>query len=249
MITDSFDDKTRTLIRLEDFYGEQAHLVDCCLLIFSHRLHSELLRLFPCRQIGEIGSVNGVTPIWCFEHFGKPLAFYLSPVGSTMAAQYCIEANWVCGATRFILFGSAGSLYSEKTAGRYVLPTEAYRDEGMSYHYAPPADYIAVPGHRTVAEVFRSLGVPFAEGRVWTTDAFLRETAGQVARRRAEGCIAVEMEIAGVQAVCDFHGFSLYAFLETGDSFSDEAYTPDGLQEANHSMQKLQLALEIARRI
>ena len=119
----------------------------------------------------------------------------------------------------------------------------------MSYHYAPPADYIAVPGHETIAALFRERGVPYVEGRVWTTDAFLRETAGQVARRRAEGCLAVEMEIAGVQAVCDFHGFSLFAFLETGDSFSDEGYSPDGLQEANHNTDKLRLALEIARRL
>ncbi len=249
MITDSFDDRTKTLIRLEDFYGAQAHIAERCLLVFSRHLHDELLSRFPCRPVAEIRSVNGVTPIWCFELDGKPLAFYLSPVGSTMAAQYCIEANWVCGATRFIMFGSAGSLDAEKTSGRYILPTEAYRDEGMSYHYAPPADYIAVPGHALIAELFRERGVPFAEGRVWTTDAFLRETAGQVARRRAEGCLAVEMEIAGVQAVCDFHGFSLYAFLETGDSFSDEGYTPEGLQEANHDAYKLELALELARRI
>ena len=249
MITDSFDNQTKTLIRLEDFYGERGYAADACLLVFSRSLHDELLRRFPCRTVGEIGSVNGRTPIWCFEHDGKPLAFYLSPVGSTMAAQYCIEANWICGAASFILFGSAGSLDAEKTAGRYVLPTEAYRDEGMSYHYAPPADYIAVPGHGVIAPIFRELGVPYTEGRVWTTDAFLRETAGQVARRRAEGCIAVEMEIAGVQSVCDFYGFSLYAFLETGDSFSEDSYTPHGLHRANHDAFKLQLALEIARRL
>lgn len=249
MITDSFDNETRTLIRLEDFYGEQAHLTDCCLVTFSGLLHAELLRRFSCRRIAVIGSANGETPVYGFEHFGRTLGFYLSPIGSTMAAQFCIEANWVCGATRFIMFGSAGSLDAKKTAGRFILPTEAYRDEGMSYHYAPPADYLAVPGHRALAPIFRELGVPYTEGRVWTTDAFLRETAGQVARRRAEGCLAVEMELAGVQAVCDFHGFSLYAFLEAGDSFSADGYTPEGLRDANHSTLKLQLALEIARRI
>lgn len=249
MITDSFDDRSRTLIRMEDFYGPQAHLAERCLILFSHQLRDELLRLFPCRPIAEIRSANGVTPIYGFEQDGRPLAFYLSPIGSTMAAQYCIEANWVCGATRFVMFGSAGSLDAERTAGRYVLPTEAYRDEGMSYHYAPPADYIAVPGHRAIAALFRGLGVPYTEGRVWTTDAFLRETAGQVAKRRAEGCIAVEMELAGVQAVCDFHGFSLYDFLEPGDSFSDDEYSPHGLHRANHDTNKLQLALEIARRL
>ena len=57
------------------------------------------------------------------------------------------------------------------------------------------------------------------------------------------------MELAGVQAVCDFHGFSLYGFLEAGDSFSADGYTPEGLREANHDAFKLELALEIARRL
>ena len=38
-------------------------------------------------------------------------------------------------------------------------------------------------------------------------------------------------------------------FLEAGDSFSSDEYTPVGLQEANHRTEKLQLALEIARRL
>lgn len=32
--------------------------------------------------------------------------------------------------------GSAGSLDKEKTDNKFVIPTESYRDEGMSYHYA-----------------------------------------------------------------------------------------------------------------
>lgn len=36
-------------------------------------------------------------------------------------------------------------------------------------------------------------------------------------KRKSEGCIAVEMECAGVQAVCDFRGLELYNFLFSGD--------------------------------
>ena len=52
----------------------------------------------------------------------------------------------------------------------------------------------------------------------------------QIAARRAEGCIAVEMELAGVQAVCAHHGFALYDFLMTGDVLDAPVYTPDGLR-------------------
>lgn len=82
------------------------------------------------------------------------------------------------------MFGSAGSLNKEKTQGRFVVPTEAYRDEGISYHYAPPSDYIVIRNHEKLASIFDELHLPYIKGRVWTTDAFLRETAGQVAMRQ-----------------------------------------------------------------
>jgi uridine phosphorylase len=41
--------------------------------------------------------------------------------------------------------GIAGTLDQEATTGKYVIPTAAYLDEGMSYHYASPSDYISIP--------------------------------------------------------------------------------------------------------
>ena len=52
----------------------------------------------------------------------------------------------------------------------------------------------------------------------------LRETKGLVARRKSEGCIAVEMELAGVQAACDFYHLELYDFLEAGDVLEESGY-------------------------
>ena len=45
----------------------------------------------------------------------------------------------------------------------------------------------------------------------------LREAVNLVRKRKEEGCIAVEMELAGVQAISDFYGFELYDFLVAGD--------------------------------
>ena len=94
--------------------------------------------------------------------------------------------------------------------------------------------------------MFSDKGHPYVEGRVWTTDALYRETRGQVEQRKQEGCLAVEMELAGLQAVCDYHGFELYDFLVTGDVVDQEDYTPEGLHEANHSIGKFFIALDIA---
>lgn len=57
------------------------------------------------------------------------------------------------------------------------------------------------------------------------------------------------MELAGVQALCDFYGLTLYDFLEAGDVISDSSYDINGLHAANHDLGKLYLALEIATMI
>ena len=187
--------------------------------------------------------------VYMLEHDGRNIAVFLCGIGATLAGGNVEELNWLTGATKFIMFGSAGSLDRRATEGKYVIPTEAYRDEGMSYHYAPPADYIRIQNADRLAELFSELGLPHVKGRIWTTDAFYRETRALTEARRAEGCIAVEMELAGVQAVCDFHGFELWDFLVTGDVLDAPSYEFDGLSAANHDLDKLWIALELAKRI
>lgn len=244
MITDSFDIATETYINEEDFYGKQGKMVDTCIIIFSDQIYQKILTTYACKKISEISGCNGSTDIMSLVYKGKEIAFYLTELGSTMCAQCMIEAAWVSGAYRFIMSGSCGSI-SEKTKGKYIIPTESYRDEGMSYHFKKPSDYIAIKNHEKVASFFKENHIPYIEGRVWTTDAFTRETRGAVQKRREEGCLAVEMEIAGVEAVADFYGFELYTFLECGDTFAEE-YNNTGLNEANHNHSKFEIELEFA---
>ena len=249
MITDSFDNKSEPLFTPEQFLGPQKHLCDICILTFSHVILKELQTRFALREIGSLDSANGSRPVYAFAYNGMTLAVMLAGIGATIAGNDVIELNWLTGATKFIMFGSAGSLNREATAGKYVIPTEAYRDEGLSYHYAPPADYIAIGNANATAALFDELHLPYVKGRVWTTDAFYRETRDQFEKRRSEGCLAVEMELAGVQAVCDFHGFELYDFLVTGDVLDAPVYENSELSSANHDLDKLLIALEMAKRI
>lgn len=59
----------------------------------------------------------------------------------------------------------------------------------------------------------------------------------------------MEMELAGVQSVCDYYGFALYDFLVTGDVLSEEKYEVESFNDANHNLDKFYIALEIAKRI
>ena len=249
MITDSFDRSGDAIITPGSLFGEKKDLCGLAVATFSREIYAAVLMRYPNEVIGETRCVNRVKPIHLVTADGLKFVFYLSEVGSMASSTDVIEINWKTGAEKFILFGSAGALDRQLTTGRYILPTAAYRDEGMSYHYAPPADYIPIRNADFLAGLFERNGLPYVKGKVWTTDAFYMETREQLRRRKAEGCIAVDMELAGVQAVCDYYGFELYDFLVTGDIVDQPDYTPDGLPEANHSWDKFDVALVIARSI
>ena len=85
--------------------------------------------------------------------------------------------------------------------------------------------------------IFDNLGLPNVAGKVWTTDAIYRETKAKLDARKKEGCIAVEMELA------------LYDFLVTGDVLDQAIYDATGLAAANHDVDKLYIAIELAKRI
>lgn len=249
MITDSFDNKSEAIISPDSFYGEKKHLCELAIATFSREIYAAVLEQYPNEQIGEIRAANRCRPIHLLTVGELKIVFYLTEIGATLAATDVIDVHWLTGADKFILFGSAGALDKEATAGKYVIPTQAYRDEGMSYHYAPAADYIDIRNADMLAGIFEKLNLPYVKGRVWTTDAIYRETRNLVAERKSEGCIAVEMELAGVQAVCDYYGLQLYDFVVTGDVVDSLNYTPEGLHEANHSLDKFYVALEIAKRL
>ena len=61
----------------------------------------------------------------------------------------------------------------------------------------------------TAVSALTELGIPFALGKTWTTDAMYRETPDMIALRRNEGCITVEMETAAFFAVSKFYNIPL----------------------------------------
>ena len=249
MITETFDIKTKALFGPETFCRIHEQKCELCIVTFSKKIEQGVLKTFDCEVIAEVFALNGPITTYMFEYKGKKIAFYMSPIGSAVSVMNLLEVSYMTGATKFVMFGSAGSLDPEKTTGKYVVPTESYRDEGISYHYAHASDYIDVPGSAKVAEIFEELSLPYVCGRTWTTDAFFRETEGNIAKRKADGCIAVDMELSGVQAACTFSGLELYDFLVTGDVLGAGTYTRGTLDRVNHDIDNFYTALEIAVRI
>jgi uridine phosphorylase len=168
---------------------------------------------------------HGDHPIWLVEHSGESVALVCPGVGAP-AAVTSLEVMIALGATHIIGCGGAGIVKSGFDVGHVIVPTGAVRDEGTSYHYAP-ADVEVAPHPRALAaidDVLTEAGVPHDRGLVWTTDAFFRETPAKVARRREQGCIAVDMEVAAMFACAAFRGASYAQLLYAGDDVSAEEW-------------------------
>jgi len=169
--------------------------------------------------------------------------------GSASAAL--MEEVIAKGGRKFLFFGSCGVLDSNIVAGHLIVPTSAYRDEGVSYHYMQTSDYLDIYTSDKMSSIFEELDYPYVKTKTWTTAAFYRETKNNMIKRRAEGYLVVEMECASLAAVAQFRNVEFYQFLYTEDSL-------DGIEWDSRIMGKLikddrwkylSIALEVASRI
>lgn len=248
MITDSFDDKSKVII--EPFINESAPEVDACIVTFSDKIELAVLQNHNCTQIGEFNCATRSTPVYLLEHNGRRFAFFKTMIGAPACVGTIEDSLAAIKTKKYIVFGGAGCLDKEIAHGKVMIPTAAYRDEGTSYHYAPAADYITVRNHQAVTRFMEISGIPFVKGLTWTTDAFYRETENNFKKRKADGCISVEMECAALQAMCDFRGLELYTFFTSGDLLDapewDKRHEDEELEGTQHDARHFDIALGLA---
>ena len=178
-------------------------------------------------HVAQVDTVLGSLPVYTMEHEGSPLTVAHPGLCAPLAAAV-LEELIALGCRTFIACGGAGVLDRSLVRGTVVVPTSAVRDEGVSYHYLPPSRELPVDPE-VVASIVATLerqGVPHRLGKTWTTDAVYRETPVKIARRRGEGCVAVEMECAALLAVAKFRGVRFGQILATGDDVSGSEWDP-----------------------
>jgi len=231
-----FDDAPEAVIepkRLIEPGDVPRHAVVC----FFQDVITRLSQQHTARVVKHMRSEIGTHPVYELDVNGRRLAVFHPGVGAPLAAGL-LEEVIALGCRDFIACGGAGVLDSSIAVGHIIVPTAAVRDEGTSYHYLPPGREVE-PDPEAVAAIeaaLRAHSVDYVTGKTWTTDAIYRETPSKVARRRAEGCLAVEMEAAAFFAVARFRGVRLAQMLYGGDDvaaaqWSSRSWTTHGVRE------------------
>ena len=192
-----------------------------CVFAFLGDYIEEYANKAGAKQVSTFVSATKKYPIYIIKYKGEEIVLCQAPVGAAPAAQIL---DWLIGygVREIISAGSCGAL-QQFPEGTFLIPGKALRDEGTSYHYAPPSRFMEISqrARKAIGETILEHGMKYQEVTTWSTDGFFRETKEKVAYRKSEGCSVVEMECSALAAVSAFRCATWGMILYTADSLAD----------------------------
>lgn len=249
-INESFDNSSPEVVRASDFFEPIADFPEKVIVTYTRRVFEILLDRHNAIEVSRLYTSAAPIPVYAFEHDGQRFAAYLSMIGGPAAAAI-MEEVIAMGGRKFLFFGSCGALEDHILEGHIAVPTAAWRDEGTSYHYLPASDWIEIETASKMMRILEELKVPHHETRVWTMDAFYRETRATVQKRVEAGCGVVDMECASTAAVARVRGVDFYQFLFGADSLAGDEWDPRTIATFPDEQRAMlaDLAVRVAARI
>jgi uridine phosphorylase len=163
-------------------------------------------------------------------------------VGRVVGASFAVlvaEELFASGCKLVVSLTSAGQIVPVGEPPYFVVIDRSLRDEGTSYHYAPPSEFAEADPTlvKKAAMALDQSGLQSFVGASWTTDAPFRETAEAIEAARTKNILAVEMEAAalytfarsaGARMLCLAHVTNTMG--QAGDDF--EKGEADGTRQA-----------------
>jgi uridine phosphorylase len=194
---------------------------ECCVICFFMDVVEKVVSEHDARVLAENPWEDGPHPVYELAYRGQRLAFLHPGIGSALAGGI-LEEVIAFGCSKFIACGGCGVLEKEIAPGHLIVVSAAVRDEGVSYHYLPPAREVQAESSalESLIRILNEQRIPYLVGKTWTTDAPYRETNAKIRKRREEGCLAVEMEAAGMMAVSKYRDVPFGQVLYAGDDLS-----------------------------
>jgi uridine phosphorylase len=211
------------------------------------------------RRMRESGEARPFTPWACyhtrldtFTLAGETVGIVGCAVGAPFAVLVA-EQLFASGCRLLLSVTSAGQIVQSAPPPYFVIIERSLRDEGTSYHYAPPAEFSAADPRlvQIARDALKDKPQHILVGATWTTDAPFRETAAAIEQAKSRGALAVEMEAAAlyafagsinVEVLCMAHVTNTMG--QSGDDF--EKGEADGTRDALAVLESLVAAFRPA---
>ena len=142
--------------------------------------------------------------------------------GGRFAADTAITTEILCNAEAkcLIRIGSCGSLSKNINIGDLVVATGALRGDGVSPYYVGK-DFVTEPDKALTAalvEAAKATGLNVHTGKVWSTDAILRETKEVVNEVVDQGAVAVDMVSSVFLTLAQLYKIPAVSILAVSDN-------------------------------
>ena len=242
-------DESEEILKAKDMARDKTKLPEIAIVTFKQELIDEVDKDSNWERCGLV-EAGSIIPIYKTKYNNKEVAIIRTLMGAPMAAAM-MEELISRGVKKFIFFGSCGTLSNEIPPSCFILPEEAYRDEGTSYHYLPASDFIDVSTVDKLKKIFDEENIKYMTTKVWTTDALFKETINKVKSRREMGCLAVDMECSAIMAVARARGVEAYQFLYTDDTLDGIEWDARTILDDRTALLKicLDIALKVSLKI
>lgn len=244
MILEEFDYSKKAVINPEMIVDKVEGMPKVAVTCFARETFSRLLSELKGEMIAESSCANMVFQIYKTNYNGVDIALFMADVGAPTCVGI-IEDVFAMGVEKVVVFGTCGVLDSSIEDCSVIVPDRAVRDEGTSYHYVPASDEIDVNvGYKDLfCRMLDELGCSYRVGKVWTTDAFYRETPDKVAKRKASGCICVDMECSALAALAQFRNKDIVQFFYAADNLDKEKWDARSLSNDANLLEKDRVAM------
>lgn len=219
---------------------------------FSEAMIQVIVEKYKGKKIAHLISVGGNTTIYEIMFGNVRIAVCQVMIGAPACVSN-LEELIALGAKKVLVCGECGVLDQSIEDAHLIIPTSAIRDEGTSYHYQPASDEIELDTYSVeiIENLFKSKGLPYTKGKIWPTDAPYRETQEKIIRRKAQGCIAVEMECAALAAAARLRKITFAQFVYACDNLDTNVWEQRGLTSRPiiQKVHTFELAMECAVRL
>ena len=168
-IISSFDNKSKPFINPNDFYKKSNKAYKTIIVTFSHKLKRSLIEkelIIPM----DICIQSVAESISVFNIKDTNLLLFFTNVGAPITVGLLQDLIYIYDIKNVVMFGSCGILDKSINECELIIPTFSYRDEGTSYHYVEPSDYIEIKNSWDLIGIFEELKIPYRKEKFCTQE-------------------------------------------------------------------------------
>ena len=133
-----FDADRNAFIRPENWTQPIEGISERAVICFFADAIEKIIEKYPNKVITHLKGEGTIIPVYQIEYKGQQVVLVQAIVGAPWAAAH-IEELTAYSCKKYIACGGCGVMQKDIAVGHLIIPTSAVRDEGTSYHYAPPS--------------------------------------------------------------------------------------------------------------